>query len=164
MGDSANVKGCKRIHQGIGVNMATNKNKKVEGGMKDVDFDALKRDPFIGHIVEQLHKLWILHGCPSWPDGPSTRIPVLVSLVDPADMGDWDNSEEIAAEKYNSAITNLYRLIDICYVGNGEWHTQYNKGSIVWLHYTEDGHEIIDEWILYEAWDAFCTDPYNILN
>jgi hypothetical protein len=109
----------------------------------------------VSPVVEELETLWNELGGPYPPEGPSTEVRDVQTLADIESMGDGATEDDVSA--YNELIVELFRLIDIRYIGSGIWYTQYEQGSDAWREYTERGREIIDTFIAYDLWDRFCS-------
>lgn len=130
--------------------------------------NILLNDAFLGDIARQLLALHESHGSPVPADGPSTEIRCgVIAHSDGSDMGEWQDDDgndrvDDVARVWNDAIDRLYEAVDYCHVGSGIVHTQYYAGSDDWEKYKIAALDIIHDWVVYDAWELFCRDPYGI--
>lgn len=52
----------------------------------------------------------------------------------------------------------------IRHIGGGIFYRSHSSGEFPenWDAYESEAEEAIENWLNYEAWDAFCSNPYGI--
>lgn len=124
---------------------------------------SLAADPFIGTIATEIGEIAARHGVDELPSGPSTERAGF-TLATSESMGEWDGHEDEAADAFNNAIDNIYRLIDVRHIGSGIFYTTHSSGEFPenWEAFEQEATEAIESWLNYRAWDEFCNNPYGI--
>lgn len=128
------------------------------------EIEKLSTNPFIGNIAAKIGEIASSYGIENTPIGPAVET-TGYARASAEHMGDWGGHEELAAYAYNAALDDLYRLIDIRWQGGELFYTTHAAGESPanWESYCAEVMAILINWINYDSWLLFQSDPYEIL-